>query len=128
VVGGIINNDPSTPQMPDEGFAELVKMICELADGLRNTRHPLTVETLTFAEVVRYFTRERPADLTVHHGALLVQRRLFRDITCVQVFLDEADNLCHGPFNELYGRVMSVKQLDRQLADLAAVNDLIIFK
>lgn len=90
-------------------------------------RRSQTVDVLTFGDVARYFTDERPGDPRITAGALLFAghpegRVLF------QVFLDGADRLCRDPSGTPYGRRVIARRLDDELIDYLGGGDLLIFR
>lgn len=87
------------------------------------------VEMLTFGEVMRYFTENRPADPRVAGGALL-QRRGITSVQYVQVFLDASDQPLADTQGAVYGRVIRADRVDDALAAAFGRrgNDLVIFR
>jgi hypothetical protein len=90
-------------------------------------RRSLTVEELTFGDVVDYFTSERPGDPRITAGALLSaghpQGRLV-----FQVFLDDQDRVCSDATGTPYGRRVIARRLDHELNDYLGGGDLLIFR
>jgi hypothetical protein len=87
------------------------------------------VGMLTFREVVRYFTENRPADPRVAGGALL-RRRGRMSSQYVQVFLDASDQPLADTQGAAYGRVIRADRVDDALATAFGRrgNDLVIFR
>jgi len=86
-----------------------------------------TVDTLTFGDVVGYFTDEHPGDPRITSGALLSAghpkgRQVF------QVFLDDADRVCGDPSGRPYGRRVIARRLDDELTDYLGGGALLIFR
>ena len=87
------------------------------------------VGMLTFQEVVRYFTENRPTDRRVAGGALL-RRRGITSSQYVQVFVDARDQPLADTRGAVYGRVIRADQVDDALAAAFGRrgNDLVIFR
>jgi len=90
-------------------------------------RRPVTVDTLTLADVTGYFARERPEDPEVKAAALLSAahpsgRQVF------QVFLDEADRVCADASGTPYGRRIIARRLGDELLGYLGGSDLLIFR
>jgi len=98
---------------------------------LRGPRNQVLVTTdmLTFRDVVRYFTDNRPADPGIVAGALLRQRRGSK-VRYVHVFLDDRDKTVFGRDGVPYGRIVRAAQVDDELATAfgRSDNDLVIFR
>lgn len=90
-------------------------------------RAPEVVETLTFADVIRYFTNQRPNDPRVSAGALLRSSHP-RGQLIDQVFLDERDKVCANAAGVPYGRRLVASRLDPELAAKFADLDVVIFR
>jgi hypothetical protein len=96
------------------------------APGSRR-RRPVTVDTLTLADVTGYFASERPEGPDVKAAALLSAahpsgRQVF------QVFLDEADRVCADASGTPYGRRIITRRLDDELLGYLGGGDLLIFR
>jgi hypothetical protein len=90
-------------------------------------RAPVFVETLTFADVIRYFASERPDDPRVSSGALMRSPHR-RGQLLDQVFLDERDQVCVDASGAPYGRRLIAARLDAELAGKFADLDVIVFR
>jgi len=90
-------------------------------------RAPVFVETLTFADVIRYFANERPNDPRVSSGALMRSHHR-RGQLLDQVFLDERDQVCVDASGAPYGRRLIAARLDAELAAKFADLDVIVFR
>jgi hypothetical protein len=93
-------------------------------------RRSVTVETLTFGDVVSYFTSERPDDPQIKAGALLLSAEPGPGPGRVafQVFLDEADQVCGDASGTPYGRRILARRLDAELTDYLGGGDLLVFQ
>ncbi len=86
-----------------------------------------TVDTLTFGDVVGYFTDERPGDPRIISGALLsADHPKGREV--FQVFLDATDRVCSDPSGTPYGRRVIARRLDDELTDYLGGGALLIFR
>jgi hypothetical protein len=72
------------------------------------------VDVLTFREVVRYFTENRPSDPRVAGGAL-IRRRGMRSSQYVQIFLDAQDQPLADSRGAVYGRLVQADEVDDAL-------------
>jgi hypothetical protein len=86
-----------------------------------------SVDTLTFADVVGYFTDERPDDPRIKAGALLSAGHP-RGRVIFQVFLDDADRVCGDASGTPYGRRVIAGRLDDELNDYLGGGELLIFQ
>ena len=91
-------------------------------------RRSQTVDTLTFGDVVSYFTGERPDDQRIKAGALLLSAGSQPGHVAFQVFLDEADQVCGDASGTPYGRRILAGHLDAELTDYLGGGDLLIFQ
>jgi hypothetical protein len=87
----------------------------------------VTVDTLTLAGAISYFTGQRPADPRVRANALLSAAHP-RGYLVFQVFLDEADRVCADASGTPYGRQVIARRLDGELLDYLGGGDLLIFR
>lgn len=106
----------------------LLRWIWRILRGQRK-QAVVTTALLTFGDVVRYFTDNRPADPGIVAGALLRQRRGGK-VRYVHVFLDDGDKMVVGRDGVPYGRVVRAAQVDDELATAfgRGDNDLVIFR
>ena len=86
-----------------------------------------TVETLTFGDVVGYFTDEHPGDPRITSGALLSAEHP-KGHQVFQVFLDDADQVCSDPSGTPYGRRVIARRLDDELTDYFGGGALLVFR
>ena len=86
------------------------------------------VDTLTFADVVGYFTDERPDDPRIRAGALLLSAGHPRGRVVFQVFVDDADRVCGDASGTPYGRRVIAGRLDDELNDYLGGGELLIFQ
>ncbi len=84
-----------------------------------------TIPKITYANIIEYFVVSRPPLPNVGKGALLRQNQ-FGSVLLTQVFLDSDNNLVCRQNGVPYGRQIFVKELDQELLDAFAHNDLII--
>jgi hypothetical protein len=123
--GGADGDRPfSDPGYVQALLAQLAGVFDQAADLRRRSQ---TVDTLTFGDVVGYFTDERPGDPRITSGALLSAehpkgRQVF------QVFLDDADRVCRDPSGTPYGRRVVARRLDDELTDYLGGGALLIFR
>jgi len=123
--GGADGDRPfSDPGYVQALLAQLAGVFDQAADLRRRSQ---TVDTLTFGDVVGYFTDERPGDPRITSGALLSAehpkgRQVF------QVFLDDADRVCSDPSGTPYGRRVVARRLDDELTDYLGGGALLIFR
>ena len=123
--GGADGDRPfSDPGYVQALLAQLAGVFDQAADLRRRSQ---TVDTLTFGDVVGYFTDERPGDPRITSGALLSAehpkgRQVF------QVFLDDADRVCSDPSGTPYGRRVIARRLDDELTDYLGGGALLIFR
>ena len=123
--GGAHGDRPwSDPGYVQAVLAQLAGVFDQAADLRRRSQ---TVDTLTFGDVVGYFTDERPGDPRITSGALLSAehpkgRQVF------QVFLDDADRVCRDPSGTPYGRRVVARRLDDELTDYLGGGALLIFR
>ena len=123
--GGADGDRPfSDPGYVQALLAQLAGVFDQAADLRRRSQ---TVDTLTFGDVVGYFTDERPGDPRITSGALLSAehpkgRQVF------QVFLDDADRVCRDPSGTPYGRRVIARRLDDELTDYLGGGALLIFR
>jgi hypothetical protein len=96
------------------------------------SRTELPMDVLTFSDVARYFTEERPAAPGIAAGALLRQRRLGaeRPKRYLQFFLDDRDRPLLDRHGVAYGRVVQAPGMDEELKAAFARHhhDLLIFR
>jgi hypothetical protein len=87
------------------------------------------VEILTFQEVVRYFTEDKPDDPRITGGALLRNEEGGGSSRYHQFFIDEKD-LPVANDGAIYGRVLRAAEVDDELASAfgRSENDLVIFR
>jgi len=112
--GGADGDRPfSDPGYVQALLAQLAGVFDQAADLRRRSQ---TVDTLTFGDVVGYFTDERPGDPRITSGALL------------SVFLDDADRVCRDPSGTPYGRRVVARRLDDELTDYLGGGALLIFR
>ena len=90
-------------------------------------RRSVTVDTLTLASAISYFTGQRPADPRVRASALLSAAHP-RGHLVFQVFLDEADRVCADASGTPYGRQVIARRLDGELLDYLGGGNLLIFR
>lgn len=84
---------------------------------------------LTFREVVRYFTDQRPTDPRIVGGALL--RKRGRGASRYhQFFIDARDRPVIDSRGVMYGRIIRTDEVDDELAAAFGEhhNDLVIFR
>ena len=123
--GGADGDRPfSDPGYVQALLAQLAGVFDQAADLRRRSQ---IVDTLTFGDVVGYFTDERPGDPRITSGALLSAehpkgRQVF------QVFLDDADRVCRDPSGTPYGRRVVARRLDDELTDYLGGGALLIFR
>lgn len=113
---------------PDHAQAVLAQLAAVFDQALDlPRRRSQTVDTLTFGDVVGYFTDEHPGDPRITSGALLAAehpkgRQVF------QVFLDDADQVCSDASGTPYGRRVIARRLDDELTDYLGGGALLIFR
>ena len=123
--GGADGDRPfSDPGYVQALLAQLAGVFDQAADLRRRSQ---TVDTLTFGDVVGYFTDERPGDPRITSGALLwAEHPKGRQV--FQVFLDDADRVCSDPSGTPYGRRVIARRLDDELTDYLGGGALLIFR
>lgn len=90
-------------------------------------RKPGLVESLSFAEVVAYFTEEHPGDPRIAAGAM-VCRPHPRGKLVFLVFLDDDDQPCDDPAGTPYGKRMVAASFDEELSRRLGGKQLLIFR
>ncbi|MFE6164150.1 hypothetical protein ACFQ7F_35125 [Streptomyces sp. NPDC056486] len=113
---------------PAEWIIVLLGQLGETVIKTAQAPRPIACDLLTFDEVIDYFHDERPEDSQVHHGVLLTQRNRSGAIHCLQLFVDRENKPCIAPSGAPYGRAMVANELDRELMNLLAGKELIIFE
>jgi len=91
----------------------------------------IKVDLLTYREVVRYFTEDRPTDPTIVGGALLRKRKRTRTSPRYeQLFINDKEQPVTDGSGEMYGRSVRAAQVDDELAAAfgSPDNDLVIFR
>ncbi len=88
-------------------------------------RQEETVDVLTFAEAIQFFTRHRPADARVARGAIL-RRQDPRGTLIFQVFLDEGGQPLFDLPEGARGRKVRVRMMDEELEEAFDGSDLIV--
>jgi len=123
--GGRRNRPLADPGYVQDVLAQLTAVFDQALDLPR--RRSQAVDTLTFGDVVGYFTAERPDDPRIKAGALLSAGHP-RGRVVFQVFLDDADRVCGDASGTPYGRRVIAGRLDDELNDYLGGGDLLIFR
>jgi hypothetical protein len=124
--GGKRGNRPLVdPGYVQAVLAQLTAVFDQALDLPR--RRSSSVDTLTFGDVVGYFTDERPDDPRIKAGALLAAAHP-RGRVVFQVFLDDADRVCGDASGTPYGRRVIAGRLDDELNDYLGGGELLIFQ
>ena len=114
------------PGYVQDVLAQLTTVFDQALDLPRRRSH--AVDTLTFGDVVGYFTDERPDDPRIKAGALLLSAGHPQGRVVFQVFLDDADRVCGDASGTPYGRRVIAGRLDDELNDYLGGGELLIFQ
>ncbi len=114
------------PRYVQAVLAQLTAVFDQALDLPR--RRSRAVDTLTFGDVVSYFTSERPDDPRIKAGALLLAAGSQPGHVAFQVFLEEADQVCGDASGTPYGRRILAHRLDAELTGYLGGGDLLIFQ
>jgi hypothetical protein len=117
------SQDPIRAQIA-QAVPNLIKWVAEQLPSL--DPNPPMVETLTFADVITYFTKA-PADPRIAAGALLRRPRADHHFI-LQIFLDETNDVCSDNGGKPYGRTLIARHLDAELSVKFSETDLILFR
>jgi hypothetical protein len=128
--GGSADGPPreeGTRRVDPQQLATLLGLVAGLFEKLPGRRKPGVVESLSFAEVVGYFTEQHPGDPRIAAGALVCQPHP-RGTLVFLVFLDDRDRPCDDPSGAPYGKRMVAASLDDELLDRLHGKQLLIFR
>lgn len=117
-----------TRRVDPQQLATLLGALAGLFEKLPAPRRkPGVVESLSFADVVGYFTEQHPGDPRISAGAM-VCRPHPRGTLVFLVFLDDRDRPCNDPSGAPYGKRMVAASLDDELLDRLNGKQLLIFR
>jgi hypothetical protein len=120
--------EEGTRRVDPQQLASLLGVLAGLFEKLPAPRRkPGVVESLSFADVVGYFTEQHPGDARIAAGAM-VCRPHPRGTLVFLVFLDEQDRPCNDPSGAPYGKRMVAACLDDELLDRLNGKQLLIFR
>ncbi|MUG98756.1 hypothetical protein F7734_43275 [Scytonema sp. UIC 10036] len=104
----------------------ITNLFSYIKDNIQNIHTNLEfLSTITYSEVVKYFVEQRPNNIRVKKGAILLEIDS-QGYILTQVFLDENNNLVIDSSNTPYGRRFKVKNIDNELREIFEDKDLII--
>ncbi|MEO0967416.1 MAG: hypothetical protein AAFX80_03515 [Cyanobacteria bacterium J06639_18] len=80
---------------------------------------------LTYSAVIKYFVTERPEDIKIKKGAVLLEK-CSQGFLITQVFLDSNNQLVCDVHDRPYGRRVLAIKIDKELQDAFGKQNLII--
>ena len=95
---------------------------------LKNLPLEPTYQQLTYKSVIAYFIEQTPSDPKVSKGAMLRQSNPRGELTIIQIFLDEQNELICQSNGKPYGRRLVVQEMDEEVTNCFGKEDIIIFE
>lgn len=86
-----------------------------------------TVETLSYVDTIKYFVNNRPDDVRVIKGCILIQDHRLGFLT-TWTFLDSNNDIMRTSSGDLYGRELIIKSMDDELKEALGDSKLLIIE
>ncbi len=85
-------------------------------------------QQLTYKSVITYFVEQAPSVPQVRKGAMLRQFSPKGELTIIQIFLDDQNELVYQSNGKPYGRKLVIQEMDQELINSFGKEDVIIFE